>query len=318
MSRVATTSTSRSHKLADDKMPPSPPRRVRCPESSCPWSFKNQTDLSRHMPRHMSPEEREKQMYKCPQPGCTHRSLQKSNLQTHYNAKHSDLKPHVCKKCAYCAADPSCLHRHMVAVHQYIPGTTPRKCRSAASLIPAADVSTVPVSTSSDYSDYTFDSWSTGKASSSSPSFPYSHFSSSSSSSDEDVFAFLPSPSPSTDFSLPASPNSWIWDAHFEEAFFPTLTCETSPIIELTPSLEQVVIHYPAEGIDFFTVRCDNSFHIEQHRQPLFDDSLVFFLPPPIASMAYGLETFSSCGLEDVIVSPAPAVFVSEWNGALH
>ncbi|KAJ7364546.1 hypothetical protein DFH08DRAFT_950115 [Mycena albidolilacea] len=284
MPRVATTSTSRSHKLADGKMPPSPPRRVRCPESSCPWSFKNQTDLSRHMPRHMSPEERKKQMYKCPQPGCTHRSLQKSNLQTHYNAKHSGLKPHVCKKCAYCVADPSCLHKDMVAVHQYIPGTTPRKCRSAASLIPAADASTVP-------------------------SLVLLAL---------DLFAFLPSPSPSTDFSLPASPNSWIWNTHFEEAFFPTLTCETSPVIELTPSLEQVAIHYPAEGIDFFMVGCDNSFHVEQHQQPLFDDSLVFFLPPPMASTAYGLETFSSCGLEDVIVSPAPAVFVSEWNGALH
>ncbi|KAJ7789957.1 hypothetical protein B0H14DRAFT_3571582 [Mycena olivaceomarginata] len=221
MPRVATTSTSRSQKLADGKVPPSPPLRVR-----------------RHMPRHMSAEEREKQMYKCPHPGCTHQSLQKSNLQTHFNSKQCLwLKPHVCKKCTYCASDPSSLHRHMVAIHKYVSGTTPRKRRSIApsSSIPAFGEPILPVSPSSDYSDYTSDAWSAG-ASPSPSSSAYSHFSPSppsSSSSDEELFAFISSP-PSLPTS-PTGPNGWIWDAHFEEAFFPTCEKELCRRIHTEP-----------------------------------------------------------------------------------
>ncbi|KAJ7847758.1 hypothetical protein B0H14DRAFT_3138454 [Mycena olivaceomarginata] len=318
MPRVATTSTSRSQKLADGKVPPSPPLRVRCPESSCPWSFRTQTDLRRHMPRHMSAEEREKQMYKCPHPGCTHQSLQKSNLQTHFNSKHSGLKPHVCKKCTYCASDPSSLHRHMVAIHKYVSGTTPRKRRSIApsSSIPAFGEPILPVSPSSDYSDYTSDAWSAG-ASPSPSSSAYSHFSPSppsSSSSDEELFAFISSP-PSLPTS-PTGPNGWMWDAHFEEAFFPT--CEKSSVVEFTPSPEPA-LQYPAQGIDFLAAGHDAAtflptcFDIEQQQEPLFGDSLLFFQPPPAAS--YELETFSSCGFKDVV---SPNAFVGEWNGALY
>ncbi|KAJ7358155.1 hypothetical protein DFH08DRAFT_953343 [Mycena albidolilacea] len=156
-----------------------------------------------------------------------------------------------------------CLHRHMVAVHEYVSGTAPHKRRSAArpSSLPAVDEPNLPVSPSSDYSDYTTDCWSTEGASPSPSSSTYSHFSlsptSSSSCSDEDLFAFIPSPPP-TDFSLPASPtssNGWMWDAHFEAAFFPP-TCEKSPIIECTPS-PGLALQYPAQGMDFFAIGCD-------------------------------------------------------------
>ncbi|KAJ7893369.1 hypothetical protein B0H14DRAFT_3671857 [Mycena olivaceomarginata] len=126
----------------------------------------------------MSSEEREKQTYKCPQPGCTHQSLQKSNLTTHFNAKHSGLKPHVCKKCTYCAADPACLYRHMVALHNYAPGTEPA----------------LPSSPSSDYSDLSTDTW-TRSAAPSPSSATYSHPLSSpshSSASPDELFSSYP------------------------------------------------------------------------------------------------------------------------------
>ncbi|KAJ7611980.1 hypothetical protein DFH06DRAFT_1345171 [Mycena polygramma] len=65
MPRVATFA-SRSHKLNGPtygRTPPSPPLKVLCPEPGCAWSFRSQGDLERHLPQHMSPEEREKLMH---------------------------------------------------------------------------------------------------------------------------------------------------------------------------------------------------------------------------------------------------------------
>ncbi|KAJ7314302.1 hypothetical protein DFH08DRAFT_973039 [Mycena albidolilacea] len=258
MSRVAATTSFRSRRsVYGGKTPPNPPLHVRCPESSCLWSFKNQTDLRCHMPRHMSSEEREKQTYKCPQPGCSHQSLQKSNLTTHFNAKHSGLKPHVCKKCTYCVADPACLYRHIVALHNYAPGTVPRKGRSSMHSDSIQEPA-LPSSLNSDYSDLTTDAW-TRSAAPSPSSATYSHPlpspSHSSASPDKLFSAYPPSilfPCAAEFSVLPASPTSpsgWLWDNHFEAMFFPV--CEKSPIVECTPSPGPSK-QYPAEGIEFF------------------------------------------------------------------
>ncbi|KAJ7743037.1 hypothetical protein DFH07DRAFT_979771 [Mycena maculata] len=38
------------------KQPPFPPRRFRCPEEGCPWSYHRNSDLTRHLPKHLSAE----------------------------------------------------------------------------------------------------------------------------------------------------------------------------------------------------------------------------------------------------------------------
>ncbi|KAF8161942.1 hypothetical protein K438DRAFT_1985461 [Mycena galopus ATCC 62051] len=330
MPRVATNSTSRSHKLAEGgKTPPSPPLRLRCPQDDCPWSFRTQTDLRRHLPRHMSPEEREKQMYKCPQPGCSHKSLQKSNLETHYVSKHTGIKPHVCKECTYCASDPSCLHRHMRAVHAYVSGTAPRKKRSDeySTVVSAVAEPTTPASSGSDYSESIADSWS-GASSPSSSTYP--PFSPASGTFSDEEFAsgngilypnFPSSSSSSTDFFLPASPtgsSEWMWDEGFEAALFPL--CDKSSvaniILETRPTAAPV-IQYPAEGINFFAVGLDTTvFSGDVHQQPLCDESHLLALPALYDPASYALETFASCGFQEGM--GIPSAFVGEWDGALR
>ncbi|KAJ7677713.1 hypothetical protein DFH06DRAFT_1316520 [Mycena polygramma] len=137
MPRVATFTT-RPHKLNGPtchKTPPFPPLRVLCPEPECPWTFKSKADLNRHLPQHMSPEEREKLMYKCTAPGCSFKSLQKSNLKTHFVAKHTEAKPHACPNCPFRTADPGCLNRHRGSIHGYTPNSAPRKTKKQAAAL---------------------------------------------------------------------------------------------------------------------------------------------------------------------------------------
>ncbi|KAK7057977.1 hypothetical protein R3P38DRAFT_3342118 [Favolaschia claudopus] len=123
---------SKSTTAKNGKTPPYPPLQHKCSHEGCDWSYKNPTDLSRHTARHLSPEEREKLMHHCPFPGCTHKSLQKSNMKTHYTSKHTTEKPYACNQCDFGTSDPSCYHRHMCGQHGYVPGTEPRKRKSAA------------------------------------------------------------------------------------------------------------------------------------------------------------------------------------------
>ncbi|KAF8212615.1 hypothetical protein K438DRAFT_2009971 [Mycena galopus ATCC 62051] len=346
MPRVATTSTSRSHKLAEGgKTPPNPPLRLRCPQDDCPWSFRTQTDLKRHLPRHMSHEEREKQydlfiaarvssltiflrMYKCPQPGCSHKSLQKSNLETHYVSKHTGIKPHVCKQCTYCASDPSCLHRHMRAVHAYVSGTAPRKKRSDeySATVPAVAEPTTAGSSAADYSEFIADSWTGASSPSSSTYSPFSPapgtFSDEEFASDNEILYpnFPSSSSSSTDFFLPASPtgsSEWMWEEAFEAPLFPP--CEKSSVANIvleTRPTAAPVIQYPAEGIDFFAGGLDTTVLTGdvQQQQPC-DESLLFTLPSLYDPASYALDAFSSCGFQEGMC--IPTAFVGEWNGAL-
>ncbi|KAF7362810.1 hypothetical protein MVEN_00630800 [Mycena venus] len=355
MPRVATTPISRNRRLPTQggRIPPSPPLNVRCPQPNCPWSFKTQTDLKRHhKSRHMSPEEREKQMYKCPMQGCTHKSLQKSNLETHYNAKHSGLKPHVCKQCTYCAADPSCLHRHMRAVHGYVSGTAPRKSkrRSAApspspSITPALSQPIIPASSSpdycSDYSEFAMSSWdgAVSPTDSAFSSFPVSSPSSTSSSDEPFAFystpppaptpplsplrSFLPHPPP-PDAPLLASPTTWDWDAEFEAAFFPSPTPEKSLAVAVVAS--PPAMQHPGEGIDFFfnapAVECSDNTATSAFLLPPApfdfgvpkDDGLMFFPPPA----SFPLESSPFCVEDfgfDLDFAPVAVAFEGEWTG---
>ncbi|KAJ7248966.1 hypothetical protein C8J57DRAFT_1672126 [Mycena rebaudengoi] len=104
--------------LQGDKQPPWPPYAFRCPVGDCPWSYPREIDLDRHGPQHMSVEERRKRMFACPWEGCDHRTLQKSNLLTHY-LTHTGEKPLICatikedgQRCTYCTGDPASMSRH--------------------------------------------------------------------------------------------------------------------------------------------------------------------------------------------------------------
>ncbi|KAJ7741157.1 hypothetical protein DFH07DRAFT_59043 [Mycena maculata] len=276
MPRVATNS-SRSHTSpASGKTPPCPPLRFPCPEQGCPWSYDRQSDLKRHSVRHMSPEEKSRRMYACPEIGCTHKALQKSNLATHYNAKHSGLKPHICTKCSYCAADPSCLHKHMRTIHGYVSGTQPRKKRSAA-------VSELFDTISSPFAVAVSSSGSPGSSGSrwtASPS-PAASFDSLPSPlspapsvcSSDDCYSFpttpdahaifypyMPSPASSTDSSMPPSStvsDDWMWDPSFEAACQAMGDwCASVPPTALPAA---PAMFYPAENMGSFASGCGPS-----------------------------------------------------------
>ncbi|KAJ7168120.1 hypothetical protein C8R43DRAFT_136776 [Mycena crocata] len=91
----------------------------------CGASMRRNTDLPRHMLLHA--KNKEEFMFTCPVEGCTHATLQKSNLATHIRT-HTRAKPHKCpeyysngQKCDFATADPSSLHRHRKRKHDYQP-----------------------------------------------------------------------------------------------------------------------------------------------------------------------------------------------------
>ncbi|KAJ7617359.1 hypothetical protein FB45DRAFT_1104760 [Roridomyces roridus] len=113
MPRVASTPITRPHKSSrSGKVPPKTPLKYSCTDSGCPWSFSRPSDLARHAKRHLSQEEKETTMLRCNIGDCDFKCLQKSNLDTHRNATHFGIKPHVCRKCGYRSADPSSMNRH--------------------------------------------------------------------------------------------------------------------------------------------------------------------------------------------------------------
>ncbi|KAJ7475046.1 hypothetical protein FB451DRAFT_1174448 [Mycena latifolia] len=177
MPRGARTPASRSHNMpTGGKAPPFPPLPNRCPEAGCPWSFARKGCLKRHSRKHMSSEEREEHMIHCAEPGCTHKTLQRSNMNTHYIAKHTGLKPHIRTECTYCAADPSCLYRHILALH---PGSeremnVPRS-RKAKQSVPSATFPELASPAASPlYPDVTSSAWTTPSRVSATEPLPFS------------------------------------------------------------------------------------------------------------------------------------------------
>ncbi|KAJ7043273.1 hypothetical protein C8F04DRAFT_1074307 [Mycena alexandri] len=107
------------------------------PESSssatcdqCGASMRRVADLPRHMLLHA--KNKAEFMFTCPVAGCTHQTLQRSNLDTHIRT-HTRAKPHKCpeylsngQKCLFATADPSSLHRHRKRKHGYQPRAATR------------------------------------------------------------------------------------------------------------------------------------------------------------------------------------------------
>ncbi|KIK34495.1 hypothetical protein CY34DRAFT_17691 [Suillus luteus UH-Slu-Lm8-n1] len=74
-------------------------------------------DLPRHMQTHATNKEDLKLL--CPISGCGHRTLQKSNLQTHIARHTGELKN--CPDCTFANADPSQITEHRKEVHGHMP-----------------------------------------------------------------------------------------------------------------------------------------------------------------------------------------------------
>ncbi|KAJ6533376.1 hypothetical protein DFH09DRAFT_1284403 [Mycena vulgaris] len=129
MPRVSTTPASRAPRKNGGRPPPSVPLEHRCLEPGCPWSFKRKGCLNRHLEScpYVSSADKESSMIECLEPGCEHKTLQMSNMVTHFNARHSGLKPHVCGECDYRASDPSCLYKHKLAMHSTVAEQRQRK-----------------------------------------------------------------------------------------------------------------------------------------------------------------------------------------------
>ncbi|KAJ7196980.1 hypothetical protein GGX14DRAFT_472434, partial [Mycena pura] len=102
------------------KSEPDATRRATCP--TCGITVGRNSDLPRHMLTHK--KNKEDFMYQCPFPECGHKTLQKSNLETHIRI-HTNARPLQCtviladgSRCDYATADPSSLHRHKKRRHE--------------------------------------------------------------------------------------------------------------------------------------------------------------------------------------------------------
>ncbi|KAF8811193.1 hypothetical protein BYT27DRAFT_7252914 [Phlegmacium glaucopus] len=93
----------------------------------CGFVVSRKGDIPRHAMRHASEDEK----LPCPWEGCTFRTFQKSNLDTHYR-RHTQDKHH-CKDdpdCEFQTCDPASLLRHRKREHGYIPRATPRAVKN--------------------------------------------------------------------------------------------------------------------------------------------------------------------------------------------
>ncbi|KAJ7775691.1 hypothetical protein DFH07DRAFT_88232 [Mycena maculata] len=105
----AATSTSSQQRSELDSI-----RRTTC--TTCGTTVKRPSDLPRHMLTHA--KNKEDFMFQCPFPECSHKTLQRSNLETHIRI-HINARPLQCSvilsdgsRCDFATSDPSSLHRH--------------------------------------------------------------------------------------------------------------------------------------------------------------------------------------------------------------
>ncbi|KAJ4000326.1 hypothetical protein F5050DRAFT_562950 [Lentinula boryana] len=99
----------------------------------CGTKVARKGDLPRHMRSHLSAEEKFSKSYACPYDGCTYRSLQKGNVDTHIRT-HTKEKI-KCPTCDFETPDPGSLTRHRKRRHEYVP--EPRKPRNPGNGLPA-------------------------------------------------------------------------------------------------------------------------------------------------------------------------------------
>ncbi|KAK0421676.1 hypothetical protein EV421DRAFT_2043728 [Armillaria borealis] len=92
-----------------------------CLHPKCVKGFTKASDLKRHEKLHLPKEKLDAVKYRCKFPGCNHMSLQRSNLQTHMNKMHYNVKNKKCSDCNFETADSSELTRHRSGAHSYTP-----------------------------------------------------------------------------------------------------------------------------------------------------------------------------------------------------
>ncbi|KAJ7486338.1 hypothetical protein B0H11DRAFT_2015741 [Mycena galericulata] len=335
------------------KQPPFPPRRYRCSEEGCPWSYHRKSDLERHRPKHMSEEEKRSYMIICPEPNCTHATLQKSNIITHYNSRHTGLKPYLCDECSYCASDPSCMYHHRRALHGYVPGRKLRALKRESSSDDLLDVRTsfsddagqstapaYPQSTSSCDADWapsppatstSFDSF-PSPSESSSPTFGSATSPVGGCSTPESAYAtYSPASSPgaaspsasASSFESPSptdvTPWPWFWTptpAGYESMFG---SCD-SDMVAATARPGPPML-YPAERTMHFSAQ------EQEQEQMLLTEILAYLAEPPLHAPApmpmpifYPSCTTDAYGFPALFVAQLENVrpFEGEWHGVIR
>ncbi|KAL1666355.1 hypothetical protein GGF50DRAFT_99450 [Schizophyllum commune] len=88
--------------------------------SKCGRYISRSSDFARHAITHMELGDKDASMYYCPHEGCAYKTLQKSNLESHFNV-HTGEKPYACPECPFSSANPSSLCRHRQRLHGYVP-----------------------------------------------------------------------------------------------------------------------------------------------------------------------------------------------------
>ncbi|KAJ6473156.1 hypothetical protein C8R45DRAFT_407897 [Mycena sanguinolenta] len=91
--------------------------------ATCGITLTRAADLPRHNLTHA--KDKEKFMFQCPFPECGHKTLQRSNLETHIRI-HTHTRPLQCSvifadgsRCHFVTSDPSSLHRHKKRKHEF-------------------------------------------------------------------------------------------------------------------------------------------------------------------------------------------------------
>ncbi|KAG7088516.1 hypothetical protein E1B28_012500 [Marasmius oreades] len=119
-------------------------RAVKCP--ICLKLISRKNDLNRHLLTHN--KDKSTYPYRCPYPNCEFRSLQESNLKTHYKI-HTGVKDKKCShaECLFATSDPGSLTRHRKRKHDYVP-LPRRKFNNASGLFESPCSTTLPNSRS--------------------------------------------------------------------------------------------------------------------------------------------------------------------------